>query len=48
MESSRCLACGADLPELLAHAGSLRCQDCRDAETPLDPELCEDDRLETA
>jgi hypothetical protein len=40
-----CLACGTDLPEPLYWAGSLRCQDCRDAEAPLDPELCAD--LET-
>jgi hypothetical protein len=35
-----CLACGAELPEPLFWAGSLRCQDCRDADAPLDPELC--------
>jgi hypothetical protein len=35
-----CLACGEELPEPLLLAGSLRCQDCRDANEPLDPELC--------
>jgi len=35
-----CLACGAELPEALQLAGSLRCQDCRDAQEPLDPMLC--------
>ncbi|MBV8080548.1 MAG: hypothetical protein JO186_09280 [Actinobacteria bacterium] len=35
-----CLACGRALPEALLLAGSLRCQDCRDADKPLDPELC--------
>ena len=35
-----CLACGEELPEPLVLAGSLRCQSCRDADEPLDPELC--------
>jgi len=35
-----CLACGEELPEPLIFAGSLRCQDCRDADEPLDPQLC--------
>ncbi len=35
-----CLACGEQLPEALLLGGSLRCQDCRDANEPLDPELC--------
>jgi hypothetical protein len=40
METGSCLACGEELPEALLVAGSLRCQDCRDAGEPLDPELC--------
>jgi hypothetical protein len=35
-----CLACGEELSEPLLVAGSLRCQDCRDADEPLDPDLC--------
>jgi hypothetical protein len=42
MENTCCLACGEQLPEALAQAGSLRCQDCRDANAPLDPDLCAD------
>jgi len=41
-----CLACGDDLPEPLLFAGSLRCQDCRDSDEPLDPELCMGMRVE--
>ena len=40
MEATICLACGAELPEALARTGSLRCQDCRDSDAPLDPGLC--------
>jgi hypothetical protein len=48
MDTARCLACGEELPEALARAGSLRCQDCRDAELPLDPELCTEDERDAA
>ena len=44
MDTARCLACGEALPEALALGGSLRCQDCRDADVPLDPELCGDEQ----
>jgi hypothetical protein len=40
MNTAICLACGQELSEPLAAAGSLRCQDCRDADAPLDPALC--------
>jgi hypothetical protein len=40
MADTCCLACGTSLSEALYRAGSLRCQDCRDVEAPLDPELC--------
>jgi hypothetical protein len=40
MEERSCLACGAELAEPLYWGGSLRCQDCRDEDAPLDPELC--------
>ena len=40
MDAQCCLACGEELSEPLLLAGSLRCQDCRDADEPLDPELC--------
>jgi hypothetical protein len=40
MKTGSCLACGDELPEPLLLAGSLRCQDCRDADVPLDPDLC--------
>jgi hypothetical protein len=40
VERRSCLACGQKLAEVLHVAGSLRCQDCRDADAPLDPELC--------
>jgi hypothetical protein len=49
MADACCLACGTTLSEALCRAGSLRCQDCRDAEAPLDPELCGDvEELEAA
>ena len=41
MEAPICLACGEELPDVLARGGSLRCQDCRDSRAPLDPGLCE-------
>jgi hypothetical protein len=34
-----CFACGAELVPSLEHAGSLRCQDCRDAGAPLSCQL---------
>ena len=34
-----CLACGKRLDNPLSLAGSLRCQDCRTVQAPLDPEL---------
>jgi len=37
--SARCLACGAVLEPGLIGGGSLRCLDCRAANTPLDPTL---------
>jgi hypothetical protein len=40
MDAQRCLACGEELTEPLLLAGSLRCQDCRDAGEPLDREHC--------
>jgi len=34
-----CFSCGAELVPSLEEAGSLRCQDCRDAVAPLRPHL---------
>ena len=34
-----CLACGKRLDNALSVAGSLRCQDCRNIQAPLNPEL---------
>ena len=49
MNTRICLACGEELPDPLARAGSLRCQDCRDRDAPLDPGIClPADQLEAA
>jgi hypothetical protein len=34
-----CLACGAELPESLRRAASLRCQTCRELSSPLRTDL---------
>ena len=36
-----CLACGDVLSGDLASVGAMRCQDCRDTDAPLRPELLE-------
>ena len=37
--SPNCLCCGGPIEDVLARLASNRCQDCRDEERPLDPEL---------
>jgi hypothetical protein len=41
-----CFACGAELVPSLEEAGSLRCQDCRDAAAPLRAQLVRFERRE--
>src|SRR6266508_3153908 len=38
-EEALCLACGQALPPVLSVTGSVRCQDCRESNTPLRAEL---------
>jgi hypothetical protein len=46
VDTEQCLACGGELPEFLAKACSLRCNDCRDAHAELDPALCDEQETE--